>query len=793
MSISENNESLVTAVVPVKTTAALTTYAESAPSVESSKTTSDDKLDVISNPYESQDLKKVLERSYLVATVNFTHTSGAGTALLAVQFPGALLAIENIADKLTQFEYLKSDVEVEVRVNATQFHIGSLNISWASHATNTTNAISTPSARMNKNSTPMSLSAINSVKVRIPRTGPLLWDLAHPDSGTAGPNIGTLFVDVIDPITTLSGTDASDLLVSVFARFVNPRVAGYGVTDLLAPDVKRKARRLAMQAVKSGINEKKSREEGIKKSEKGLISGIAEAAGSFAPILAATPFAEFAPIAGLAGQFAPFLASLGLCKPNDVSSVTQVVNKPAADVTHAHGLSMAVKMTDHPDSSLADTDVSELKRHTFKELISKPCHILKSAIDSSTLPDITFLHFPVHPGLCKWDGVSNYYPTYLAYLSQLFGKWRGGLKFTIKFVTSQFTTARVRILHLPNANLPTSIEAFAGDVPNAVVDIRGNTDYSFTLPYLSAFPYLPVGGYMGPQQSTGFAQAFPHPSTWLSISLVSPVNIPDATGNSIIHYHVYVSAAEDFQFGEFIGLNYRKNGYIAPPLLRAKKVVEPKEKKTEKKSIELLFKKAFDPLIPAVGSRETALVLPETVSGVEEVLKKPRICLVTNSGTQLNGYMSLDQFGNPGTVLHLLLLFQYYRGAIRYKIVPATDRTATLQWFDFGYSVYRDGDHELVTLTAPCTDIEVPWNEVTYLRNLGSFDCPQDIIVSNSNAIQTEELSGNTIYFSVGEDFMLGGVLPPLPFDATASTELEKTDLSESVSSRNFTTLLEGE
>lgn len=788
MSISVNNESLEGPVEPVKSTSALTSYAESAPSIGVVETSSDAKLDSISNPYEPQDMKKVLERSYLVDQTTWSATEIAGAPLMITMFPDTLLNIENIQDKLAQFEFLKSDVEVEVKVNATPFHIGSLNLSWLSHAS--ADAGLDSNQRLNMNSTVMSVSSVNSVKIQIPRTGPNLWDRVHYQSDplalTKG-SIGTLWIDVLDPLRTLSGEVPSPLRITIFANFKNPRVAGYGVSDVSPLNLKRKAKRLALQ----GENRKKSLEEGKKKSEKGLISGIAEAAGSMAPLMAASPLAEFAPIAMAAGAFAPFLASLGLCKPNDVSATVKQVVKPYEDMPYCHGLNYGTKMSARPEAQLADTDMSFLKRNKIHDLVKRPCHILQTTLNGSTATGTPFLHFPVTPGLSKWNG-TLFTPTWMSLLAKFFTKWRGSLKFMLRFVTSQYTTARVRIMHLPNDNIPVDVEGFSGDIPNTVVDVRGNTDYCFSVPYLSNKPYLPVPGFHGPQQTTDVGFAVTFPTTFLSVSLVNPVNIPDPTGDSTIYMHLYVGAGDDFQLGELVGWSNRQDATPGPPLKK-----EPRKIKEEgvikKKSLEEIFSKPFRPLIPATGSAEVGLVLPEKVTTIEEILKRPRPDMGSATYTSLPFYASPGLYNENSTMSQLLWVFQFYRGGLRYKIMRETPAICR-KWF--GTSGAGENSSEIIVAAGALApfDIECPWDSDSFVRPLVT-SCPQDgENVAWSRVALPASTAKALIYISVAEDFQLGGPLAPwsvLPFNGVPPAEdEEKTDLSESVSSSYFTNLI---
>jgi len=264
---------------------------------------------------------------------------------------------------------------------------------------------------------------------------------------------------------------------------------------------------------------------------------------------------------------------------------------------------------------------------------------------------------------------------------------------------------------------------------------------------------------------------------------VSPVNIPDPSGNSKIYYHVYVSAAEDFVLGEFVGKQPYPTAYIAPPSrLRTKKVQETQSSTNTKKSIDLIFSKPFPGLIPVKAARETALVLPERVHTLEEILKRPRPDYFTTTGLFVSGYLDMSIMIQNSTSAHILNLFMYYRGATRFKVMPSS-QYATLMVFDKDASLFRATEVRVGAATAPALEFEIPWNEVTWLRPLNSFDCAQDQILYRLNGVAIPSTAPANLLFSVGEDFMMGMVLPPMPFDPAAPLESEqKIDYSESIS-----------
>lgn len=252
--IENNNASLNSPIVPIGEVTQLTSYADSAPALVDKAAIPGPDITSIANPYERQDMDKVLKRSYKVAEFDWLTTLDFAQNIGAVEFPDALLEIENILDKLAQFKYLRSDVEVEIKINATQFHMGAVNVSYVSHGNGNLTPVNTPSKRLSLGtSMVMSISSVNSIKFVIPRTGPLFWDEVHlQDTGNlCHGSIGTIFLDCLTPVRLVGGDTSTNLTITVFASFVNPEVAGYGVSDVSAELVKKKTRRLLAQKEKS--------------------------------------------------------------------------------------------------------------------------------------------------------------------------------------------------------------------------------------------------------------------------------------------------------------------------------------------------------------------------------------------------------------------------------------------------------------------------------------------------------------------------------------------------------------
>lgn len=80
------------------------------------------------HPYESPNLE-ALTYSYNVGTFTWDVSQSFGHLVGTVQFPEALFSIPYIVQKLHGYEWFRADVEYEVKINATKFHRGALQIS----------------------------------------------------------------------------------------------------------------------------------------------------------------------------------------------------------------------------------------------------------------------------------------------------------------------------------------------------------------------------------------------------------------------------------------------------------------------------------------------------------------------------------------------------------------------------------------------------------------------------------------------------------------------------------------
>lgn len=600
------------------------------------------------------DLSSVLTRQYKIADVtwNDAATDPYDTDLGTVDLMKLLIEVRNVSDKLTQFRWLRSDIEVEVRVNATPFHVGAV---MMHHLPRT--VVSTTSTTMWAQKTQtlaqksqasgmvISASSLNNLTFVIKREAATVMDPID-EAGAYDGCLGTLGFTVLNPLILVGGGTVSPVNIAVFARFVNPQPSGMGYFPLLSTTrVRPQSGEVSAEAARKAT---------------GAITAK-EATSLFSPSVLTGAFDSLSSIISAVAPAAQFAASLGLSKPPNQSTPHPAIIDDFRDLNYAHGVSNATKFALHPEASLGAPSGGLLKKNPIKEFISKPTYLLSTTISSSTAVDTPILFIPVHPSLSSLDTASGLLtPSALAYMSQSFTWYRGGLKFRFQFIGSQFTTARLRITHWPAPTLPSSIEEFAGDAVSAIVDIRGDTEFSFTAPYISPTPYQATRGYIHAMSDYGWnSLPLPEQNSFISMSLINDFQQPDPTGGAKIYVNVYISAAEDFVFGGF-----------SQPVVRAPVAIPPPPIEVRPQSLEVAFDKAFKPLVPADAAYEAGSVLPEQYSTIEELCMRYEL---VNPAAQITGLVSqYERDGltptDTGDALQFFgEVFRWNRGGARWK------------------------------------------------------------------------------------------------------------------------------
>ena len=189
------------------------------------------------------------------------------------------------------------------------------------------------------------------------------------------------------------------------------------------------------------------------------------------------------------------------------------------DSVHGRGLDLAMKMSLDPEAALTEvSDDMEVK--TIQQICRMPSYLGQFAFTTATSVDTYQLIIPVDPNRFNYVGTTCY--PYWSVVSRRFAFWRGGMKFLLKFITNRFATARIRIAHVPGSKLvntyvPNDGSQDYGDCPHAIIDIKGDTEYVLSVPYMSDRPMYPTNKF----NNVAF-----NPSIGLQDDYTAPYDIP---------------------------------------------------------------------------------------------------------------------------------------------------------------------------------------------------------------------------------------------------------------------------
>jgi hypothetical protein len=755
-----------------------------------------------------------VEKMYPVATFTWAFGDAAWTNICTVHFPKVLYDKPFIASTLEGYMWHRSDVEWIVQINSSKFHNGKLFVTTIARANELHESFNLAMKRINhKSCRELYAGSVNETRGTLFRRAPVAWDRIRGD-GYHDEQIGTLCIDVQNPLSSLKTGEPTSVQGMVYAKFANTDVKGFGPQG--SSVVLAKIRRV--QKLMEGRSEKHSgkgktkdpvAKEAEAKSSKGVISGTMEAVGTLAPVLLMTPFPELAPVATMVSKFAPFVRSLGLCKPDSVESTKFTVNAVARDLVQTHGMTHALKMSLHPEAALHGTKINEMRVHQVKHIQETAGYIGTFVLDEMTLTNSYLVRFPSTPSLAFQDDLNSqlFFPTWVAYVSQFFSTYKGGMKYIFEFVTTDFTMTRVRFWHLPCDHQTSTPDDFAGSAVTSIVEVHGVTLVEVCLPKDDRDVAEVVGGYCNFDASDlGFALAIPqlerHP--FLAMDLVAPVTTTEPGDISTIYVNMYAAAAEDMEFLNYQGFNLRPpSTEVSSSLARIRGVQREAEKGSVKKSLHAKFDKPFHTLVPARGLVEAGLVSNEHVGTVESLLK--RYERFSNPNGPLlklrNGAMELNQENR--TMAAWSKLFMWYRGSFRFKILVGlagtpTFSTSALRHYPYypedagggansngliwpGYYVETNLE-QFPSNDTPPIDIEILWDSTQY----AAYCNEASAIFEDAPARASRAYFGNVAqirgYWAVGEDFTFGQLLCPPSYEFPAIPPEEQSNSSSATS-----------
>jgi hypothetical protein len=308
-----------------------------------------------------------------------------------------------------------------------------------------------------------------------------------------------------------------------------------------------------------------------------------------------------------------------------------------------------------------------------------------------------------------------------------------------------------------------------------VIDVKGDTVDSFTLPMLWPVDFLPG--------STALSANVPYA---IQVSVLTQIVTNDTSLTPSIDLVMFSAAGPDCQFSAPVYDAYRMdysypNNISAPPKKKqvdGKKEEAPLVKKTglnrsfrglkffdmeRQCSINEEFKKEFSPfLMDCEYLTDSHHVTSETTLYVTDLLKRYQQCsaLTLTSGVGTLPALYTPDASTLGYLISRCFLFQ--RGGVRYKFVENSEKFMCVAYgiAPTGWSGQLTGNGSLVAASPSAMEmsISVPWiQQIPYASQLINIEN----VMLDCNVYYNTTLDSLNVYTAARDDFQLGFLVAP--------------------------------
>ncbi len=735
------------------------------------------------DPYPSDNVASTLTRMYRLPSVTWAATDTIGKLISTISFPDALVAFPFIIDRMKNYQFFRSRVRVTVRINTTKYEYGSIVISWLPYYDPTDTG--TPGAMrhltlgqaVQNNGMILSANIGNTLTFDIPYVSPLTY-IPTPAIAAAGSNglIGTMFINVLTPLLSVSPNPPTNVEISVFAQFVDPELAGLQPLAVPAMSVSKPVKATPQ------MSRSKTLKEAQKKEQSGSITSAVEEVSTVVSGITDVAMG----MAGALDKLAPLLGVVGLGKPLSTNPVVRIIEQADTDFACVDGMDNVNSVTmSYGAQASVDKDIIDGSdpRPDVYAMCRRPNLFAQFSFDHTNNPDDVLFAQRVHPlnvtNMSTTSGLKTLVSLGpLQWFTRMFRFWRGSLKLMFVFNTSSFTTTRVRITHVPGAVISNlTIANYSGDLVSKVVDITGDTTVEVTVPWLQASLFGQTDW-----EFTGSLLPGWYNGT-IMVSLVNPVNASDTTAASTVWCSVFIAAGEDYQLAGFMGPNLPSikvwSYNFAGTAPTADAPVGRIRAKAQMK-ISAAFEKPFEGLIEGKYVMTKGMICEDPPGSVTSLGRRYGLCTAPNG--PMRALPTITNHRTHMATWQYLACHRFIRGSMRYKYYVTSGATFEgIQYSASNNGVTYDDPYGTTTYQSGLTRIDAAdvgktqGVEIPYFQLLPFY--PLDETMTNA-AVPYQEVGGaynnlssatvTATYVSLGDDFMVGHpCAPPLVYYTT--------------------------
>lgn len=740
----------------------------------------------------------IFTRQYLLMTLPWLSTDAVGTQLGAGGVPGLFASFDVLQKKLADYAYVQMDVELEARIVCSKYHYGAVLLSRSYGrlaAASTTPWTMDWRQRVQMDGVILACNDTQACKMSMKWNAPTTFMV----NSSWGSQIGAVYVHVFDALKSIDANPPATVTVQIWGRI--SRIRLQGPDQSMGPPEFRGRPHVQPQSKRGGTPQ----HEASSKAKEGILTTIAEATSQIAPRLTSIPIVG--EVAGIVGGVAkatvPVLRAFGWNKPTDVSATKPMMFSFQSQLVHGAGGDNCVRLgermedlqTMSPETAPFDSWTPDVYEYCRRFGLTDKTSWTAAQAVSAVVYTWDCSPFWSADSAPTATGVNQTYtvvPTPMAYICQYFGQCRGSIRYAIFINCSAFIQGVLRITYSPSGTFPVTQENYGGDFVSRLVDVRGPTWVYFTVPYLDVRPWrqihyagntthLPMRPY-GINNSSCDTPVFTSAFGSLRITVAEQLVVTSTAVNPAVAISIFQAAGHDFQLNRFCGRDGVWSwGPLFPTLL---------EESTKKRSVEeqcdLVALRDTD--FPGLQEytkleKDEGLVFNNRPLPFLELLHRysaPDTNTMAGGGAN---YLPQDPFcwaagwvGRNDFMSELIMLFNYYRGGLRYWFYELAAAYGATGW----WSVMPGGPNALDTVYTTLDEMALgALYDNSYTAGMRGFtgvevpyllSTPHMFVWNNRAYMDLSEpwnlvaylLSGDpSVYRSVADDFGLCGALPP--------------------------------
>jgi len=397
-------------------------------------------------------------------------------------------------DKMKGFKYFRGDLVFRIQVQAQPFQAGILRViafpypqrlanAKKSHFRGATQITQLPHVELD-------ISQHRMAELHLPHIGPnLFFDMIKGNGNT---DIWSLVVVPYAQLEDVAATGEVSIRAFAYYKDVDIRFPNGVEIDHKPPAT------TLIPAHPVAFNPKfakhtKAHMEAQQNAKTGTVGQVSGAIASVASKFSAVPgLGEYAaPVAMVANTVSGIANTLGFSKPTSVKDSTPIAQRLTGDFMPAdgedNGYSMAIARVNalDPMNGWAGSSIDEM---AFTNIVTKPAYIGSFKWLESQTVETELFRLPVYAGYFRSYPVEStefHCHTPVSYLANHFKFWRGSLKYTFKFVKTQFHSGRLTVRFVPFHKSTNTTRAI--DYANCLSqtwDLAENSQYEFTVPFV---------------------------------------------------------------------------------------------------------------------------------------------------------------------------------------------------------------------------------------------------------------------------------------------------------------------